>query len=511
MGEQKKVEHFDLESDQDSPLVSKTELLAWYSYSWAIEPFSVSAMSVFIPLILESLAAEAGLQQDLVTPCNTSLTDYVCVVKFGSGYIDTNTYSLYIRAFAVAAQAIVFISCGAIADHGNWRKIMLLFFGILGAISGISMMAAYKPELYWVVALTSSVATICFGASYLFYSAYIPTLTRNHSEVVQMRMHGSQTEYHETSERIANTISGRSMAWGYLAGVLVLILGAVIVYFSGSTVFSMQIACAFSSIWWLVFSYAPFRWLRPRPGPPLPPGESYVFYSWKKVFRTLCHIPRLGQIFLFLLCWFFVSDAINTITSVAILFAKTTLGMGYVELLIAGIIVPLCAGIGSVGWLFIQRKLRLSTKRMIVIIISLYILLPLYGLLGFVAPFGLKHKFEAWIVCVWIGLLLGAIQSYCRVMFGELIPKGMENEFFSLYQITDKGSAWIGPLITGAITDATKNLRYSFWPLLAMLFFPLFVIATVNVTKGKAQAVRFIEGDFNEERHDHFQHIQEDI
>ncbi|ORX93246.1 MFS general substrate transporter [Basidiobolus meristosporus CBS 931.73] len=491
MEDPKKVEHFDVELDQAAPLVTQSELRAWYSYSWAIEPFSVSAMSVFIPLILESLAAEAGLQQDLVSPCDTSKPDYVCVVKFGNGYIDTNTYSLYIRSFAVAAQAVVFISCGAIADHGNWRKIMLLFFGILGSISGITMLAAYKPELYWVVALTSSVATICFGASFLFYSAYIPTLTRNHQEVVEARASGDQTEYHEASERIANGISGKSMAWGYLAGVLVLIIGAIIVYFSGSTVFSMQIACAFSSLWWLVFCYPPMKWLKPRPGPPLPKGESYLFYSWKKVFKTLCHIPKLGQIFLFLLCWFFVSDAINTITSVAILFAKTTLGMNYVELLIAGVVVPLCAGVGNMMWLFIQRKLHLSTKKMIIIIISLYILLPVYGLLGFVAPFGLKHKFEAWIVCVWIGLLLGAIQSYCRVMFSELIPKGMENELFSLYQITDKGSAWIGPLITGAITDATKDLRYSFYPLLGMLFFPLLVIFTVNVAKGKAQARQF--------------------
>ncbi|KAK9719215.1 Autophagy protein 22 [Basidiobolus ranarum] len=424
MEDQKKAERLDLEAEQIAPLVTKAELRAWYSYSWAIEPFSVSAMSVFIPLILESLAAEAGFKQDMVTPCDTTEVGYVCVVKFGSRYIDTNTYSLYIRAFAVAAQAVVFISCGAIADHGNWRKVLLLFFAVLGSLSGIAMLAAYKPQLYWVVALTSSVATICFGASYLFYAAYIPTLTRYHPEVVQMRLNGTPTEYLETSESVANSISGKGMAWGYFAGVLVLILGAVIVYFSGSSVFSMQIACAFSSVWWLVFSYATLKWLKPRPGPPLPEGERYIFYSWKKVFRTLCHIPKLGQIFLFLLSWFFVSDAINTITSVSILFAKTTLGLGYVELLIAGVIVPLCAGIGNMVWLFIQRKLHLSTKRMIVIIISLYILLPIYGLIGFVAPFGIKYKFEAWIICVWIGLLLGAVQSYCRGLFSELIPKG---------------------------------------------------------------------------------------
>jgi len=37
------------------------------------------------------------------------------------------------------------------------------------------------------------------------------------------------------------------------------------------------------------------------------------------------------------------------------------------------------------------------------------------------------------------GLVLGYIQSISRVIYGGLTPKGKESEFFSFYEITDKG------------------------------------------------------------------------
>jgi UMF1 family MFS transporter len=36
-------------------------------------------------------------------------------------------------------------------------------------------------------------------------------------------------------------------------------------------------------------------------------------------------------------------------------------------------------------------------------------------------------------------------------VFSDLVIPGKEAEFFALYEITDKGSSWLGPLAVGEI------------------------------------------------------------
>ncbi|CAG8744752.1 615_t:CDS:2, partial [Dentiscutata heterogama] len=184
-------------------------------------------------------------------------------------------------------------------------------------------------------------------------------------------------------------------------------------------------------------------------------------------------------------------DGFNTIASVAVLFGKKQLGLSLKDLLIAAVITPICAFIGVYIFLKIQQYFNLRTKTMIIITASLYSLIPIYGLIGFVAPFGFKNLWEVWMFAVYFGFSLGAIQSFCRVLFGSIVPRGHENELFSLYEITDKGSSWLGPLVTGLISDTTHDLRYSYWFLLVMMTIPIAIIFTVDVQKGKDDAENF--------------------
>jgi len=57
------------------------------------------------------------------------------------------------------------------------------------------------------------------------------------------------------------------------------------------------------------------------------------------------------------------------------------------------------------------------------------------------------------------GFVMGGLSSFCRSLFGELIPPGFEAAFYALYAITDKGSSVFGPAIVGAITDAYGEIR----------------------------------------------------
>ena len=47
------------------------------------------------------------------------------------------------------------------------------------------------------------------------------------------------------------------------------------------------------------------------------------------------------------------------------------------------------------------------------------------------------------------GLVLGGTQALSRSLYSQLIPKGREAEYFSLYQAMERGTSWLGTLIFG--------------------------------------------------------------
>ena len=166
--------------------------------------------------------------------------------------------------------------------------------------------------------------------------------------------------------------------------------------------------------------------------------ENKFLYSYKRTFKTIMSAKKLSQTMKFLIAWFFLSDGINTIAPLAAIFGQTQLGLDNKELIIVAIVVPSSAVVGIYMFRVIEKLFNLSIKTMILITSFLQMLVPVYALLGFVLPFGLKNKWEVWLFAVYYGLSLGSVQTYCQSLFSNLIPKGHESEFFSLYLITSR-------------------------------------------------------------------------
>ena len=116
------------------------------------------AITVFIPILLEKRASEAGFQLDLVHPCNNTIKDYKCVARYGTGYVDTASFSLYTISISVFIQCLVYIGLGSLADHGENRKKFLLFFSYLGAISTIAFLLVINSSMYWLAGLLTIIS-----------------------------------------------------------------------------------------------------------------------------------------------------------------------------------------------------------------------------------------------------------------------------------------------------------------------------------------------------------------
>lgn len=273
---------------------------------------------------------------------------------------------------------------------------------------------------------------------------------------------------------LSTKISSYGIGIGYIAAVLLQTLSVFIILLTHSTTFSLRLVLFVVGAWWFAFSIPAAFWLRPRPGPPLKFLRSmnarqtcfaYFTYSWKSLGKTVMRARHLKDMLLFLAAWFLLSDSIATVSGTAVLFAKTSLEMKPAALAFINVVATLSGVVGAFTWSRISVWAGLRPIQTILACICLFEVIPLYGLLGYIPAirrlqvFGLQQPWEMYPLGAVYGFVLGGLSSYCRSLFGELIPPGFEAAFYALYAITDKGSSVFGPAIVGAITDATGEIR----------------------------------------------------
>lgn len=218
--------------------------------------------------------------------------------------------------------------------------------------------------------------------------------------------------------------------------------------------------------------------------------KTNVVKSWKTLGQTIIHASSLKQVLIFLLGWFVISDSITTINSTAMLFSKNELHMNTVNLVFVSVFSLIFAIIGAFFIpSFLIHKFSLPLNKLMLAIILWACFIPFYGILGFFFEnIGLKHKVEMYFLAIWYGLSMGALNAVSRSIFALIIPSGRESIFFSIFNITDKGSSIVGPVLTGLIIDRTHEIRYSFILLLLFLILALPIFNSLNVEEGKEEA-----------------------
>jgi len=99
----------------------------------------------------------------------------------------------------------------------------------------------------------------------------------------------------------------------------------------------------------------------------------------------------------------------TTITSTAVLFAKTTLMLPPKSLIVIGLVTPLAGIAGSLLWPRLQHALQVSNKTVLVTLVLLASLVPAYGCLGFLSFFenkigGLTTAGEMYGLAIYFGV-----------------------------------------------------------------------------------------------------------
>jgi len=428
----------------------RREIFGWTMYDWANSAFSTTVVTVFLGPYLSNIAQAAA-------DANGMLYLFNVPIKYDSLFT-------YCVSASILLQVILLPILGAIADYSHLRKRMLMTFSTLGAAATL-LLFFVTPGLHWVGALLFILANLSFGASIVFYNAYLPDIA---------------------SPDQRDKVSSRGFALGYAGGGLLLLLNLILFSFRErlglDSAMAARLSLASAGLWWLGFSLITFRTLRPRHAArQLPANESYLTIGFKQLRSTFRQISKFPETVRYLIAFLLYNDGIQTVIVVAAIFASIELGMDDQQLILVILMIQAVAFLGAF-FLFPFLARRLGAKGAIVASLVVWSLVVIYAFAA------LDTQLQFWILGAVIALVLGGSQALSRSLFAQMIPKGREAEFFSFYEVSDRATSFLGPLLFGLANQIFGSLRYGILSLIILFVLGLALLLIVNVPRAIQEA-----------------------
>jgi UMF1 family MFS transporter len=78
------------------------------------------------------------------------------------------------------------------------------------------------------------------------------------------------------------------------------------------------------------------------------------------------------------------------------------------------------------------------------------------------------------------------MQAASRTMIGRLAPPGMTGEFFGLFALSGRATAWMAPLAIGIITETTGSNRLGVACVLVFLVLGFLLLLGVREERAEA-------------------------
>jgi UMF1 family MFS transporter len=407
---------------------------SWYLYDWANSAYSTTVITLFLGPYLTTLAKLSSTSGNL----------NILGLEIPAGSIFPYSVSL-----SVILQALLLPYIGALADNFKNKNYLLGLFVIIGSLFTLSFFFL-SPELVLFGAFSLIISNVAFGASIVISNSFLNQLA---------------------TENEREKVSSRGWAIGYLGGGILLVLNLLIYsYFDLLNItqdLAIRINLASAGIWWALFSIPAFRQLR-NFGSPINSinGERIVRKPLKQLFITIKDAKNHPITLSFLIAYLFYNDGVQSVISLASQFGQEELKLSLSFLTIVILTVQFVAAFGAILFLNISSKFGEKQSIMFAIIVWMFILIYCFQFLSGATDF--------LIIAIIIAIVMGGIQAISRSLYSKLIPANKEAEYFSFYEISEKGSSWIGTMVFGLVYQMTLSYRLA---ILSLLIF--FVIGGI--------------------------------
>ncbi|HAJ37041.1 MAG TPA: MFS transporter [Chloroflexi bacterium] len=426
------------------------EQVGWYFYDWANSAFSTTVVSVFLGPYLTSVTRAAADSEGFVYPLGIT--------------VRADAFFPYMVSLSVLLQVFFLPIMGAIVDYTHLKKRLMAIFAYTGAFATIGLYFL-NGDNYLLGGILFLIANLSFGAAMVCYNAFLPEIA-------------------DPNER--DKVSSVGWAMGYLGGGLLLALNLVFFAlhdrFGVDTTTAVRISLASAGLWWALFTLFPLARLQSRqPQRRLPAGERYLTIGFKQLSQTLRRLPRYSQTLLFLVAYLLYNDGIQTIIALSAQFGSEELGMGADELPPLFLMVQFVAFFGALFFGYLARWI--GAKRAIIVSLLIWTGVTIYAY----SPL-LETGRQFFLLGAVIAMVLGGSQALSRSLFSQMIPKGQETEYFSLYEISERGTSWLGPLFFGLAIQFTGSYRAAVLAVGVFFVAGLILLPLVDVRRAIVEA-----------------------
>lgn len=425
--------------------VTRRIRVGWYLYDWANSSFVTTVVTTFLGPYLTAIARGVADSDGFF---------YVLGIPVYSASLFT-----YLVSVSVILQAVLLPFLGAFADLYGLKRFFLYFFAFLGSSATI-LLFWLKSDTLLFGSLFFVVANLSFGASVVMYNSLLNDIA---------------------SEEERDKISSVGWAVGYLGGGILLGLNFLVLLFREEIgideAVAIRVSFAMAGVWWALFSYVSMVNFVLPSGLLRSDKKDYSLKStFQKLFNTFKGLSGNYTALLFLIAYLFYNDGVQTVIVVSAQFGKHELGLEMGVILQVILIVQFVAFVGALLFSRVARlisnKWAIAASLVVWCIILLYAYLFLFDVNGFI------------FLSVLIAIVLGGTQALSRSLFSLLIPQNNEAEYFSIYEISEKGTSWIGPALFGLILQFTQSYRFAILSLILFFIVGLILVSSLNIKRG---------------------------
>jgi UMF1 family MFS transporter len=303
-------------------------------------------------------------------------------------------------------------------------------------------------------------------------------------------------------------ISGNGWAFGYLGGLVSLVI--MLVFFAesaatGRTFVGLPPAFGLepearegtrfvgplTAIWFVVFMVPFFLWVRDPP--PIAAPKGAVREALRGLGRTIRSLPKRPSLFAYLGSSMLYRDGLNGMYAFGGIYAAGVLGWSVVDVGVFGILAIVTGALFC--WLGGRADSALGPKP--VIRTSILTLAGVAIAIVFVSRdmvFGMPvadgsrlPDIAFYVVGALIGAAGGTLQAASRTMMVRQADPARMTEAFGLYALAGKATSFIAPLSIGVVTWATGSQQWGVTPLILLFLLGLVLLAWVNPDGDRAE------------------------
>ena len=440
----------------------RRRIWGWFFFDWASQPYNTLLITfIFAPYIKELMGDGTAAQS---------------AWGFGIG---------------TAGIVIALLSpvLGAMADTGGNRLRWIWAFSVMYVVGAGGLWFAAPGDLNLVLILgLFAIGMIGMEFATTFTNSMLPDLG--------------------PPEAIGR-ISGNGWAFGYLGGLIALVIMLLFFADSAETGRTMiGLAPAFGldaearegtrfvgplvALWYVVFMVPFFVFVRDPKSHPAPPGA--VKRALRDLRGTLRRLPQDRSLFAFLGSAMFYRDALNGMYAFGGIYAAGVLDWSVQNVGIFGIIAIIAGALAA--WLGGMADARFGPKPVIVACILALtavgvaiVLISREAMFGIpLAPGSSAPDIAFFVIGAVIGAAGGVIQSTSRTMMVRQANPARMTEAFGLYALAGKATSFLAPLLVGVATYATGSQQLGVSPVIVLFLIGLVLLVWVKPNRHEAVA-----------------------